>query len=99
MSSLFERRGSMRRRFIGRVSVEEQTEKVGYQNYVMIMIDGLVPVVFLDGEPQPFCVTADSEEGWIKRPVLDNRKLVCVGDLVKEEIVKGTVEIRLEPKR
>lgn len=101
MSNLFARRVGMRRRFIGRISVEEKAEPTGYQNYVMTMIDGLTAMVFLNGEPQKTCITADSEEGWIKRVVMDGNKVVLTDDHAefRTEIVRGEVEIRLETKR
>ena len=50
--------------------------------------------VFLNGEQQSFCLTADEEEGFVKRIVSDAQgKPVLEGSDFKTEVVRGSVRI------
>ena len=64
----------------------------GYAAWISRRNAGAIVNAFLDGVPQPECVTADDEKGYVRRCKLDEDGYICaVGDEIIEEVVYGVV--------
>jgi hypothetical protein len=85
----FELRRFVQQHFRGRISSEMFDP--GYRNHLALIADGYDIRVFLDDKPQPGCITADPDEGFVAR-----RRVF--GSSVISEIRRGNVSIRISKK-
>lgn len=68
----------------------------GYRAYCMARGDDKTVMVYLNGEPQRYALTADANEGWVKRFVSTPAgNIAHDGREVLTEIVHGTVTIEI----
>lgn len=82
-----------------RMSVD--TEDAGYANWAAARARDEVALVYLNGERVDCCITADEEQGYIKRCALDaNGKpfLDRANECFVEEELKGIVKITVMPE-
>jgi hypothetical protein len=61
----FELRRCVQQHFLGRIS--SVIFDPGYRNHLALIADGYDVRVFLDGELQDDCITADPDEGFVQR--------------------------------
>jgi hypothetical protein len=93
MKDAFERRRCPPMNFLGRVSSDQSDP--GWANFTDLMAGDYKITVFLDGIEQTHQITADPEEGWVRRYRSVKGNPVIFGDVFQTEIVKGNVVVRL----
>ncbi|MQX25039.1 hypothetical protein GHJ84_29700 [Sinorhizobium meliloti] len=76
-------------------------DDAGYRDWCILNGDNKIARVFLDGVEQKYASMADDELGEVRRTVLTSGGNFATDTLCGEiltEIVKGTVEIRIEDR-
>lgn len=72
----------------------------GYDNFIVAMEHGRKVTVTLDGVEQDMVITADEEQGFVRRLVKDAEGHVyhdATRNCATDEVVRGSVKIVIEP--
>lgn len=85
----FELRRFVQQHFLGRISSD--IFDPGYRNHLALIADGYEIRVFLDDELQEGCITADPDEGFVRRRVVR-------GSFVATCMRRGSVSVRVSKK-
>ena len=85
----FELRRFVQQHFLGRISSEMFDP--GYRNHLALIADGYHVRVFLDDRLQDGCITADPDEGFVRRRGFP-------GSSLASDIRRGDVSIRISKK-